>query len=43
MLLYGITLFNVQLLFHGPSKYNSEMLEKLHWETWIQAKLPESH
>ena len=27
--IWPITLLNVQLLFHGPSKYNNEMLEKL--------------
>ena len=33
----------VQLLFHGVSKYSSEMFEKLRRETHIQIELPTSH
>lgn len=36
-----ITLF--QLSFHGPSEYNSEMLEKLRLETYIHTELTVSH
>lgn len=34
------TLLNVQFTFHGPSEYNSRMLEKLCRETQLQTELP---
>ena len=34
-----ITLFNTQLLFGGPSKYNNRMFKKLRKETLIQIEL----
>ena len=38
-----ITLLGVQLSFHGPSKYNNEMLEMLGSETYIHIEVPTSH
>lgn len=34
-----ITLFNIQISFHGPSKYDNEILEKLHRGTQTQHEL----
>ena len=38
-----ITILNVQLSQCGPSKYDSEVHEKLHRETRIQIEFPASH